>query len=318
MAIKMVREPSETPNIRNIDDIIGLRYAYGNQDGYVIGKGNEISHSINGSTFTINSGRIVLQGVESDIDANGVSISVDNVAEMRYFTVYYKVNLATNTASIESTYDTVSFPNISTSDDLTKTTNGVANLVLYHFTAQNGVIQNIEKVVSKIEYVGTAFSGYDIKKGTIEERLTNLGFKQGSFIITNLSFVKPAEAGTALMTINKNSITRQGNYCIGNYSVSLDTIKNPNYEGLGYSFDLNYEIQVPAEFRPLKTIRLPLVLQEEASDFLKGYYVLEIRTDGTCSFLISENGASGLQGAGRNPQVYLQMINAGWEAAPLK
>ncbi len=157
MAIKMVREPSETPNIRNIDDIIGLRYAYGNQDGYVIGKGNELSHSINGSTFTINSGRIVLQGVESDIDANGVSLSVDNVAEKRYFTVYYKVNLETNTTFIESTFDTAGYPNIDSGDDLTKISNGISNLALYHFTAQNGTIEGVEKLVKPIDYVNSEY-----------------------------------------------------------------------------------------------------------------------------------------------------------------
>lgn len=200
MAIKMVREPSEAPNIKNTDDMIGLRYAYGNQNGYVIGKGNEISHSINGSTFTINSGRIVLQGVESDIDANGVPIPVDNVAEMRYFSVYYKVNLATNTTSIESTYDTVSFPSISSGDDLTKILNGSASLVLYRFTAQNGTIQDVEKIVKPISYVNgdyikntkvnnainsdnatnstnatyAIYSNTDTSKGTIANRLDSI------------------------------------------------------------------------------------------------------------------------------------------------
>ena len=83
MAINFVRQPSETPNVRNIDDIIPFRYAYGNQNGYVKDKGNELSYTINGSNFRINSGRVVLQGVESDIDANGVTITVDNVATTR-------------------------------------------------------------------------------------------------------------------------------------------------------------------------------------------------------------------------------------------
>ena len=75
MSIKMVRQPSETPNITNIDDIIPFRYAYGNQNGYVKDKGNEVGYTVNGSQFTIGSGRIVLQGVESDISASGVTIT---------------------------------------------------------------------------------------------------------------------------------------------------------------------------------------------------------------------------------------------------
>lgn len=155
MAIKMVREPSDTPNIANIDDFVSLRYAYGNQNGYVIGKGNECSHTILGSTFKIESGRLVLQGVECDIDANGVSIAVDNVSTKRYFTVYLQVNLILNEAKILSTFDTADYPSVSSGEDLTNNTTGIARLELYHFTAVNAVISNVAKLVQKIDYIGT-------------------------------------------------------------------------------------------------------------------------------------------------------------------
>lgn len=158
MAIKMVRQPSDTPNIRNIDDIVGLRYAYGNQNGYVIGKGNELSYTIEDTNFRVNSGRVVLQGVESDIDANGVVLSVDNVSELRYYTVYYQVNMATNkTAILLSNYDTAGYPSVDSGDDLTETTTGIANLELYHFQAQNGVISEVEKLVNAIEYINVNY-----------------------------------------------------------------------------------------------------------------------------------------------------------------
>lgn len=154
MGIRMVRQPSETPNVTNIDDIIPFRYAYGNQDGYVIGKGNEISHTIDGSTFRINSGRIVLQGVETDIDANGVSFTIDNASETRYFVVYYEVNLATQTTSIKlSNYDTAGYPNIELGDDLTANSSGIARLPLYRFTATSGVVSNVTKTAKAIEYI---------------------------------------------------------------------------------------------------------------------------------------------------------------------
>lgn len=152
MAIKMVREPSETPNINNIDDIVPMRYAYGNQNGYVIGKGNEISNTVNGLNFTVNSGRLVLQGVESDIDAVGVTITIDNIATTRYYVVYLQVNLGTNTASILSTYDTATYPTIDVGDDLTENTTGVARLPLYRFTATSGIISDVNKVVESIKY----------------------------------------------------------------------------------------------------------------------------------------------------------------------
>ena len=153
MAIEMVRVPSETPNISNNDDFVGLRYAYGNQNGYVIGKGQECSYSVVGSTFKINSGRLVLQGVECDINANGVEITIDNVATTRYYTVYLQVNLATNEAKILSEYGTDTYPEIASGDDLTANTNGIAKMELYHFNAINGVINNVQKIMPKIEYV---------------------------------------------------------------------------------------------------------------------------------------------------------------------
>lgn len=152
MAIEMVRIPSETPNIANIDDFVGLRYAYGNQNGYIIGKGQECSYIINDSNFKINSGRLVLQGIECDIDANGVEIIVDNVATKRYYTIYLQVNLALNETKILTKYDTATYPNIDTGDDLTLNTTGTAKMELYHFDVTSGVISNVNKIVNKINY----------------------------------------------------------------------------------------------------------------------------------------------------------------------
>lgn len=155
MAIKMVREPSETPNINNIDDIVPMRYAYGGQNGFVIGKGNEISNSVSGLNFTVNSGRLVLQGVECDIDASGVTITIDNIATKRYYTVYLEVNLGLNTATIKSEYDTATYPTIDAGDDLTENTTGIARLPLYQFTATNGIISEVNKVVESIKYTSS-------------------------------------------------------------------------------------------------------------------------------------------------------------------
>ena len=157
MAIKMVREPSDTPNINNIDDIVPMRYAYGGQNGFVIGKGNEISNTVNGLNFTVNSGRLVLQGVECDIDATGVTITIDNIATKRYYTIYLEVNLGLNTATIKSEYDTATYPSIDAGDDLTENTTGVARLPLYQFTATSGIIGEINKVVESVKYIDESF-----------------------------------------------------------------------------------------------------------------------------------------------------------------
>lgn len=152
MAINFVRKPSETPNVQNIDDFVPFRYAYSNQNGYIKDKGNELSYTINGSNFRINSGRVVLQGVESDIDANGVTITVSNIQTTKYYVVYYHVNLATNTTSIESDSSTTNYPTIADGDDLTANTSGSANLILYKFTALNGIISNVTKIVQQVKY----------------------------------------------------------------------------------------------------------------------------------------------------------------------
>ena len=152
MAIKMVRKPSETPNINNVDDIIAMRYAYNNQNGYVINKGQEVSYTINGTTFIINSGRLVLQGVECDIDANGVAISVDNIATKRGYIVYLQVNLATNEVLINSEYEIGQYPTFDKGDDLTENSSGIARMLLYRFELLNGIFENVKKFVSPIGY----------------------------------------------------------------------------------------------------------------------------------------------------------------------
>lgn len=174
MAIKMVREPSETPNINNIDDIVPMRYAYGNQNGYVIGKGNEISNTVNGLNFTVNSGRLVFQGVECDIDTVGVTITIDNIATTRYYVVYLQVNLGTNTASILSTYDTATYPTIDAGDDLTENTTGVARLPLYRFTATSGAISEVNKVVESVKYINDDFiKDVKVNNATNADNATN-------------------------------------------------------------------------------------------------------------------------------------------------
>lgn len=197
MSIKMVRQPSETPNITNIDDIIPFRYAYGNQNGYVKDKGNEAGYTVNGSQFTIGSGRIVLQGVESDISASGVTITIDSVNELRYYVIYLQVNLALNTVSILSQYDTADYPTISAGDDLTEVSTGIANLPLYKFTANNGVISDIEKVINGIEYIKNIVVDNSLNSQTVQ----NVDFSStspaqfGDYIVGKIICLKNTSVG---------------------------------------------------------------------------------------------------------------------------
>lgn len=264
--IKMVRQPSETPNISNIDDIIPYRYAYGNQNGYVINRGSEVSYSINGTRFTINSGRLVLQGVESDIDANGEIITIDSASETRYYSIYYKVNLATNIATIEKTYSTGSYPTISMGDDLNVITSGTANLELYRFVATNGVISNVQKVVKAIEYGGTALNGYDISQGTIEERLTRLGFKEGSIATGD---VKISDTADTYINIDNTTINikRQGNYVLINMSLYIrSTSIVETFFKTSNTFELG---SISADFRPKEDVSFTIPVDITSSGNLQ-------------------------------------------------
>ena len=285
MGIRMVRQPSQTPNVTNIDDIIPFRYAYGDQDGYVIGKGNEISHTIDGSTFRINSGRIVLQGVETDIDANGVSFTIDNASETRYFVVYYEVNLATQTTSIKlSSYDTMGYPNIDLGDDLTANSSGIARLPLYRFTATSGVISNVTKVAKAIEYSGTALVGYDISKGTVEERLTNFGFNEGIFTAEH--------SGDDSLAFTSNSITKVGKYAIGNFTL--------HYTGLLGGV---VTIKVSNEFKPKHTSRFMAEITKftHNSETVSEVYYGSFNADGTITINADVTAIS------------ISVVNFGWE-----
>jgi hypothetical protein len=153
MGLRFIREPSETPNISNADDAAMIRYAYGGENGYIKGRGAELSHTINGTIFRINSGVVVLQGYETEIDTNGWELNIGVIPTTQYFSVYYEVNLAAQTTSIKSVYDTTGYPTISTGDDLTTNRTGTARLLLYQLKTYNGVFQIVTKAVNAIKYV---------------------------------------------------------------------------------------------------------------------------------------------------------------------
>lgn len=173
MGLRFIRQPSETPNVSNADDARMIRYAYGGYNGYVKGKGTELGYTIDGSIFKVTSGVVVLQGWETEIDANGWSLTVDSVATKRYFIVYYEVNLATQTVKIDSTYSTSSYPEVPAGDDLTSVSTGTARMVLYKFEALSGVISNVVKVVSAIEYTVNIITAEIAARNNAINTLTN-------------------------------------------------------------------------------------------------------------------------------------------------
>ena len=156
MGLRFVRKPSEEPNVQNSDDARAFRYAYGNQNGFVKGQGFELEHEINGLEFKIKSGEIVLQGYASVVDSAGITITIDSISQLRYFVVYYEVNLALQTTEIKATFSTSTYPTISAGDDLNTNPTGIARLSIYRFAVMSNNIINEQfttKLVKEIQYI---------------------------------------------------------------------------------------------------------------------------------------------------------------------
>lgn len=306
MAIKLIRQESDTPNVTNYDDARMARYAYGGYDGYVKERGTEIDSEVDGSTFVVKSGVLVLQGWEAEIDANGVRIGVtESDATLRYYVVYLEINRAADTTEVKALSDTAGYPDLPQSDDLTKNIIGTARLPLYRFTAQSGVISNVSKKVQEIEYTSkkvgdirgdlengslvvkiASYASADTSKGTIEQRLNNLGFKRGYASIK----------GTGGITLK-----RQGNYVIAQIYSSNVTPGNT--------------IAVISEnFRP-KENQSSIIGCNAYTDggLVYGYVTLSIRSNG--EVFISSVAQSSQHLIAR----YISYINVtiGYEAAPL-
>lgn len=261
MAIEMVRIPSETPNISNTDDFVGFRYAYGNQNGYVINKGQECSYTINGSKFKINSGRLVLQGVECDINANGVEITIDNVATKRYYTVYLEVNLTIDEAIILSKFDTAGYPTIESGADLTQSTTGTARMALYNFDATSGVINNVQKIVPKIEYVG------DMVVFGAKNSIANSDGTYGSF------------------TTDENGTLKTGDYIVEKKKLLFHSDTGVD---ISAGVQTTNEIIIGSSTEDLKNKLLEFVIKDGNKWSGTGEYRFRSKmgNDGYCSFLV--------------------------------
>ena len=225
MALRLVRQTSDTPNLTNKDDTIMTRYAYGGYNGVVKAFGNECGYTADNGIFKVLDGRIVIDGWEIDIDGAGVLINLSNVIGTQYRSVYVEINVATETVIINSTYLSNAYPTIDKGDDLTSTPNGTARLLLYNVRVENGAITEVVKRFNLIPYLTS-------KVLDIERRLEELGFKKGV-----------AEYNNYTVDVTANSLKKQGKYVIFNFA------------GLGAGDVMQAQtakIIIPQEFRPSK------------------------------------------------------------------
>lgn len=238
MSVKLVRQASDTPNITNRDDSRMTRFAYGGINGVMKGYGNELTHSITGSKFGLNSGCIVLHGWEVLVDSWELDLST--VVNTQYHTVYLEVNVASESATIKSTYQTGAFPSIDAGNDLTTYPNGTARLPLYTFVVTSGRISSVTKKFTLLSYYGDRFKAVENDIADIEQRLSKLGFKEGSVIVPDST----SEFGSYITSSN-SALNRQGNYVIGTYVVELNNMIV--HEDQVYSVEIG---TIPAQFLP--------------------------------------------------------------------
>lgn len=86
------------------------------------------------------------------------------------------------------------------------------------------------------------YASTDTSKGTIEERLSNLGFKTGVFTVSakgSFGSLNPSD-----LNITLNSIRKKGKYCIGNFTIEQRT------EGKYYGSIKTLTLTIPEDFKP--------------------------------------------------------------------
>lgn len=127
------------------------------------------------------------------------------------------------------------------------------------------------------------YASQDTSKGTIEERLTNLGFKQGVADYSNL------EIGNASV----NSLKKQGKYVIFNFEA------NCNIEAGNFKY-----ITIPTEFMPKEAIKIPVIYTSSNTTGNQAMTASIVIESGNISFMAYINTGD-IQS--------LKILNVGWE-----
>lgn len=310
MALRLVRQTSDTPNITNKDDTIMTRYAYGGYSGIVKGFGSECEYTAENGIFKILDGEIIIDGWEIQIDGAGWSLNLSSLTGTQYHSVYAEINVLTETVILNSTYLTGSYPEVNKGDDLTETPNGTARLLLYNVKVESGVIVEVNKKFNIIPYLsdiekglrdGTfkpkiaQYASEDTSKGTIEERLTALGFRSG--VASFSGFYRNG----VLVGPTTNSLKKQGKYVIFNFQ----------FNGLGRE-TISPKITIPDGFRP-KTqttvsceLKINYLINDNSEPFETRTFTT-VNKDGTVNLVDLVDSISG------EHYTNVNFLNVGWE-----
>lgn len=145
------------------------------------------------------------------------------------------------------------------------------------------------------------FASEDISKGTIEARLSSLGFKSGAF---GIKYINPSGSpdGTPFgFNTGTNEIKKCGNFAIGTFTA-----------GAGFSIDgvESVELTVPDEFKPDKYTELYAFISfvnplDTDGDLTEKYYV-------TCPFTVDGKIKIKRPSTMSNVMTQVQMQSVGW------
>ena len=140
--------------------------------------------------------------------------------------------------------------------DVTTTLNGVALTSI--FETGGTVAKSATNATNATSATRATYASTDTSKGTIETRLTNLGFRSGSITVPSG------------YTASENTVTRQGNYVIGKYIVDI-----PN----GTTLSSTVLGTLPTYFRPMSAKEQYCFAQSYPSYYSNGIN-LDINTNG--------------------------------------
>lgn len=157
----------------------------------------------------------------------------------------------------------------------------------------------------------TALNGYNDNKGSIEDRLTNLGFKSGAITFCGTSYSPNATTAAAAT----QGLFRQGNYVIGKLVLTNKAIYLPDYAWN------NVLGRIPDKFRPAKAeyISITGTLGKDfssvsGSSFGSGTVIMKINTNGSVE-RVESFGDTGVAFYGDYKS---WLISFGYEALPLE
>ena len=262
------------------------------------------------------SGYVVICGRLVECE-EGTSFTLDNLADGQEGSVVLRYNLEN---SGEQEFVITKKMGVLDDQDLNNyPLTGKYDFELYKYKVQSNTVTltrsvkyvpdiggKLSQFEASLKDKGKPLYGYNDSKGTIEERLTRLGFRKGSVTLSE---------GNATV----NYLKRQGNFVIGEISATnVGAIKHPAEE-------VNI-MTIPHYFRPTHTrdFKVAVIIHTynafgEHSHTIKGFASIEIEYDGVVKFYDIKAGeySGDLEDEYGNCKIAQIYASFGYEAPPI-